>query len=597
MAKDLLLNIKLKSNSRQIAEEHIGDAEKMERATKASVAGQVRATTDGAKAATTVVSNAARSQVEASRAVGKAATEAGGAIREAGQAGAAGLLEMSAAVELVENGLNKLVGIARTVRDTIQEAARISRDMTKGFTDERERVAELAAVMGKPADNKFTLENANFNKEVGFRPGEGLDFRENFQNVGQQYAGKTISQKEFAEYEKQAGKMGLARKLEPGVAGDFFGSVLGFKDFSKFGDKASEEALATGNASIEVLKRGKGDNATLVKQLSELNSSLLNEDSLKGAITDPNISAMLISAAAEKNPAEASQMTQSALRGLRDFGGDAKPLLDKAGVTPAMDPITSLRRIQPVVEAEAKAKGLTNDDVLKTYFKDHLTQSGIGVFLNKGVSGGIFKDREDLLAGKIPGMPAITGQKAAMDVLEGFDASERGQLRKAEAGTKETELGKGGANSRLAILREQATDELKKEGAIDTTSSMLMDNFVWKPLTGFTIDPREMSIEARQGEIIRRRGKAAGVDIPAGPLMGYHSVEGMNENFNAAMDKIAAGGGNPLADLAAKIEANTKVVEQNTKEMQAARMKPGQVQPVGPPVRPQQPPARNPLRP
>lgn len=567
--KDLVLKVRMdRSQAAQATKEHIADAGKMESATKESVAGQTKAISAGAKAASSVVSDAARKNVAAVKTVGKAAKEAGQEIEEGGKRGAGGLLEMSAAVSLVETGLNKLVGIARTVRDTIAEAARINREMTKGFTEERERVAELAAVMGKPADNKFTMENAKFNKEVGMKPAEGLDFRLNFQNVGQQYAGKSISQDEFTQYEQQAGKMGVARGLAPGVAGDFFGSVLGFKDFSKLGDRASEEALATGNASIEVLKRGKGDNAILVKELAELNSSLLNEDSLKGAITDPNISAMLISTAAEKNPSEANTMTQAALRGLRDFNGDAKPLLDKAGVTPAMNPIESLRKIQPIVEAEAKEKGLNVDDVLKTYFKDHLTASGIGVFLNKGVSGGIFKDREDLLAGKIPGMPAISGQGPAMDVLKGFDESERGQLRKAEAGTKEAELDKGGKNSRMAILREQAIGELTKENQIDTTSSMLMDNLVWKPLTGFTIDPREMAIEGRQGEIIRRRGKEAGVDIAPGPLMGYHSVEGMNENFGGAMDKIAAAGGNPLGD---KLDKNTKAVEANTEEMKAQR--------------------------
>lgn len=585
--KDLTIRMRLdRSQAAQATKEHIADAARMESATKESVAGQVNAIGAGAKASTGIIGDAARKNVAATRTVGKAATEAGDAINAAGRRGAGGMLEMSAAVGLVENGLSKLVGVARAVRDTIQEAARIGREMQRQFTDERERVAELAAVMGKDADNKFTLENANFNKEVGMKPAEGLDFRLGYQNTGAQYAGKTIPQEEFEEFEQQAAKMATARKLNPGVAGDFFGSVLGFKSFTKFGDKASEEALATGNASIEVLKRGKGDNAILVKQLAELNSSLLNEDSLKGAITDPNISAMLISTAAEKNQGEAAGMTQAALRGLRDFNGDAKPLLDKAGVVPSMNPIESLRKIQPVVEAEAKEKGLNVDDVLKTYFKDHLTSSGIGVFLNKGVSGGIFHDREDLLAGKIPGIPAVSGTGPAMDVLKKFDDSERGQLRKADAAKEEATLDRGAKTSRMEILRQQAIGELTKEEKIDTTASMLMDNLVWKPLTGFTIDPREMSIEGRMGEIVGRRGKAAGVDIQPGPLMGYHTAEGMNENFGRAMDRISAAGGDPMKDLGAKLDANAKALEANTKEMEAQRRKPPENKPAGPPVAP-----------
>lgn len=584
--KDLTIRLKLdRTQERQQTQEAIADAGRTADAFKRATRERREAEKRASKESLTEAQVAEKAKLALIRQTNqqrvKAAVDAKRAESQASESAIGGLRGIAGSTLVAVGAADRLLSVMRSYGQVVEEAARRQRELQRNFIDSREAAAELAAIMGRPADNAFVAANQAFNTRTGMKPGEGLDFRSAFQNQGAQFAGKNMTQAEFDQFEAKSAQLALARKIDPGIAGQFFGGVAGQKNFGQ-GDQAAEDALAIGNASIEILKRGAGDNAVLVRQLTELNSSLLNDDALRGVVQSPNETAMLISAAAERSPSGAKEMTAAALRGLRDFNGDAKSLLDAAQVTPQTGTIQALRAIAPIVEKEARESGAKVDDVLKKYFHDHLTAEGIGVFLNKGVSGGIFADREALLAGQIPGQPAIAGPAAAQATIDAHLNSERGMVRSADALTEQQMLEKGGAGSAAELLRRQAINNLTRSGKIGTTEADSQD--WWSNLFGLGLtDSKERRIDEEQVRMLQERGKARGVDINGFMYYDDNSVEGKNRATNAAMDQIRAAGGNPLVDALA---ANTAVVAENNRLMQQQQNNPNRTTPIGPPLPP-----------
>jgi hypothetical protein len=566
--KELVIKLKMdRSQAAQAADEQVKDHRKIADSADSAARQTRKANTAAyseqqvqARATAQIVAKANADRV-------KAAVDAAVGEQKAHKATSVSILDMYATANLAEKGFQGLLKVANGIRDAFKEADQYSRGLRGGFTQERESLAELAAIQGKAPDNAFVAANAAYNTRAGFKPAEGIAFRSEYANSGAQYAGKNISQAEYEQFELQAGQLAVARGMNPKESGDFAGKVLGLKDFTKFGDQASEQALATQNSALEVLKRGSGDNAVLIAQFNKVASSMLSEDQYRGVESDPDKLAAMISVAAEKSPTDAAETVKGALRAVRAFGDpNARPMLDAAGVTPTTSPIDAFRSIGKVAEAEARAKGMKVSDVLASYFHNNLEAEGLGVMINKGLSGGIFDDRAALVAGAVPGMPSISGPGPALATIAQYQGTERGQLRVAEAATKETELGLGGQNSRLQGLEEQAKRNLLARGETGTTGAEIADFFMSATSFG-QLDPKQGRLRGEMSTILANRANAAGLAAYTDPtrIGNGFSTEAVNQEYNKALTAVEKA---ERDKAVAAMQANTKAIEDQNRMMQ-----------------------------
>lgn len=539
-----------------------GDQTDLKRAVQEAKAGASEIDKAAKNSAATAIAEAKLSAAERTKiqnglveAHTKATRTMKGELESVGQAGAGAFMSIGSAAAAANAVLGKGIDLARAYKDAAVDAARKSRELASGFGDYRDQLRDLASMMGVKGDNAFALANAKFNVEAAMRPQEGLAFRSAFQGSGAQFSGKSMTEAEFNQFEKQAAQLAAARGLAPEVGGELAGSLLGMKNFTGFGDKASETALAHANQALAVLGRGRGDNSVLAGQLSRFAAAAVNEDALKGSIQNPIEAAAMISTAAESAPTQAAELSTMALRGLRDF---KNPLIGAAKITPNTPPIEALTMLSAVVEAEAKKTAVKPEDVLRSKFSDVGTAEAIGVFLNKGVSGGVFKDRLDYAKG-------FADPASAMGTIADFQRSDAGASRIADAKIKEAEAMRGAETSRVEILRREATAKLIREKKINTTATNLTDYLSQRATFGLLGSDERTRINSAVEQMLSERADAAGVGEPtknrgrqAVRSAGRHdSAESTEAYFNSRIDAIQQAGGNPFA------ETNTLLRQQN----------------------------------
>lgn len=466
---------------------------------------------------------------------------------------------------LTSNVAEFVAAFGRAITDAQQK----SLQLTKQFSESRDTLGELATLMGRTADNQFTLDIGRFNRATGFRPEEGRQFLTEFYNTGAQFLGRLgtgdVGQREQEQYRIQAGQLGLARQLEPTIIGDLAGAVLGFRDYSKLGEGASEAALGTLNQALAVLGRGRGANATLARQFSQLAAATLNEDEMMGVFQDPSDLAAVVSIAAEQNPEEAAATVRAVMRGIRGF--DKKrtaPLLQRAKITPKTEFIPAMEQLAPVVVEEAAREGKKVEDVLAEYFEDQLTRTGIATMINRGVVGGGFEDR--LRFGR-----KVQGPAPAEAMIGEYMAGERGQKRMADADVILAELERGAENSKLEVVRRQALAELIRSREIDTATTNIQDYLFNRATFGTLGTAEQRRIDVRARDILNRRTPEAA--IPEGGMFGHlrFGAEDIGQAFNRQIAAIEEFGGNPLADVDQAGAAGGKVVGAEKMESAAGK--------------------------
>ncbi len=459
-------------------------------------------------------------------------------------------------------GMGKLLSIVQGLNGALKDAGEKTRQMSKNFNDDRDKLRELAGIMGVKNDSAFALDNAKFNVMGMMNAREGLAFRTQFQNSGAQYAGKTMSGAQFADFEKLGAKLTVAKGLEADVAGDFFGSVAGLKDYSKSKNPAAE-ALGVANSAISVLGRGKGANAQLVKQLSMVNSALLNEDDFKGVIQDPNEAAALVSIAAEYNPEEAATMTKAAARGLRDFKGKPAALLSEAKIGAKDTPMQAIRKLAPVVLDRARIMGVKPGDILRENFEDLTSVAGLDVFINKGFTGGGFDDRMSFAAKN-------AGADGAVDAINEFAGSESGAKRIADAQIELARAGRGAENSKLDVLRREALGQLIAEKQIDSSAASVR-SFLGGLLPFGELGSDSATIDTRVSKLLHDR--APRQDLWVNQKMGpgeygaTSNIESRNAGLNRMVEAVEGAGGNVFVDA---LNANSKLLQENNELMRRA---------------------------
>jgi hypothetical protein len=536
------LEIKMVLNrdqAKQAAEAHIADAKRMEDATdKATTAAQRQyADTATASIAADRKRDASGRFVAANQR--EQAQSIGVAFQNAGNVGSKSFVDFAAKVDLTRVGMSLLKSVVGEVGSAIDKAAQSYAKIANQFASDRDRFAELATVVGGKPDDAFAVGQSRFNQQAGFRPEEGLAYRLSFNNSGQQFKGKTLTDAEFGQYEEQAAALIAAKGFNPDQSGDLAGTLIGFKNRTGMGDKGSEDALGKLNSGLAILGRGKGRNSVLVNQFSMLASASLSEDELSGTFTDSDEVATAISLMAEKHDASAAEMVRAANRGFRDFDGKAKELLAKAGVNAKTKFADAVRKIAPIVEAEAKASNLKTADVLKKYFPDELTTEAINTAINRGIGGGVLADREAFARQN-------QGPGPALGTIKDFRESNRGIARQADANIALAEANRAAENSEVDLLRKQAEARLSSRGELDSTFSAITDAIVKYGSLGYQSDPRRQRIDYEAMNILSERDSKLfdpgrnGFDIPV-------SIESSNDFIRNKIAETRSRGFDPFA--------------------------------------------------
>ncbi len=431
--------------------------------------------------------------------------------------------------------------VAREVAAAFGQAAEAAAVKMKAVSDKfsgtRDSVRELANLQGKQAgDPAFLRDFAQFNRETGMRRDESIAFQSQLLNSGAQFvgdeAGKNIGVAESREFARQAAALSVARGANPDVAGDLAGRILGTTDFKKFGDQGSEVALGRFNAPLAILDAGVGKSAQLMNQYNMLLGTAFNEDEAKGAFSDVEEMATVISVQAQKSVGRSFTGVRAAMKGVRDFDN---PLIKKAGITPKTKFQDAIRMLAPVVQAEADARGDGSKpiDILNEYFEDDLTAEGIGTQIEQGVNQRLYDKRAEV------GRRA-RGPEAGLAKIAEFRKTGTFLNREADAFNEQVDIEKGIVSADVDILRKQSIGELRRDKKLDTTGSEMQKYLQGKLAFGLVPDRDRSMVDSHVLGMLSRRGDKGlysyGGELGFPGVKGY-TPEGREEYLN---ERIAA---------------------------------------------------------
>jgi hypothetical protein len=480
---------------------------------------------------------------------------------------------------LQAGAIGAVVSTLQTLGQAATDAGAKSRQFASKFASQRDQAGELAALMERPNDARFNMGQADFSVKTGMRAPERNAFLTELYNSGAQFKGNKISNAEFDQYAEQVGLLSTAKGYDPAQTGNLAGTVLGFSDYTKYGDQASERALGKVNSGLAILQHGKGRASVLANQFSMLTSSALNEDAMKGTFQDSDEAAMAISIAAEKHDAQAAELVKIATRSLRGFDESQGPLLKKAKITPQTGFIEAIEKLAPVVEAEAREKNLKPEDILRKYTKDQAESEALGVFINKGVTGGGFAERRKFAEG-------VQGPDVALRSNREFSTSERFLDRQADAEIEREDLERGAENSKLEIIRKKAIASLANRREIDTTSTLFKDYMVGKTSFGLLGGGDQVRIDEEAQRLIRQTAPK-GTDVSGGFLENFNFTPTAREaDLNRQIERAEAAGGNPLAAISKLLEEQNKMMREDLNKKPAKAPAPLPVKPASANQRP-----------
>lgn len=485
--------------------------------------------------------------------------------------------------------------LLKDIGDAAKEAAEHQDRLTDAVIAQRDAMRELQAMKGMPADTHAVLSLAKFSSDTGMSMDEARQFQADLMGSGEQHKGKNISDAQFEAYQKKVAQLTVAKGIDPASTATLAGLQLGFKDYSKFGDKAADMALADLNKALSVLIRGNGLSPELVPQLAKLAAASVSENDLAGTFPNSEDAGIAISMFAEANPGRSADMSQAAIRGLRGFKKEQGPLLKKAGIDPQTGFLDAIQKLAPIVKAEAERTKTKIYDVLMANGFDQEESKALQVALDKGVGNkpgsGVIADRR--ATAKANGTPEAA-QKVIDDARNDPNGAVIYRLVKQK---KEEENAKIGAiNVQVAALKMEAESRLIKRREIDTADTNAGD--LWhnrlnpKAWFGLEEGSRNQRLHSEEFRMLLQRGKAHGITegevreaagLPREKMRGGASL--FDANTTVARDKQVRGvlelfrakGINPLngermpqAANDPQIPALLKQIADNTKPKPAA---------------------------
>lgn len=464
-----------------------------------------------------------------------------------GKSGVASFMSVTQAIPGVLAGMGRVNALGKIWLDSIKESGDLLRKQGQSLLEKLEPQGRIAGLQNKNADISFVVKQAALRKRTLLTEDESLKAQEAFANSGAQFIGQgrgKLDQDEAQAAFERTAKLGVAKKFDPAAVADLTGRTMGMRDFSglKKGE-ASQEIGRLVNQSMSVLEAGGGDAPRLVTEVNKIAGASVNEDSLKGSFRSPVDVAKLVSVLNETSPGQESESARAAMKALRSFDDKkAGPLLKRAKITHEDDVFSSLAKLAPMLEAEAKAgpKGTTIKDVIGKSFEDEQGRNAIAGLINKGVYGGMFDARDATAA-------ANAAPGALDDQVASFRKSDRGVLRTQDAEASYNETIKGSRVAKINFLEREADNALDKTGKRDTSGMLALEKVIKLGSFG-TIDPRANSRDARmKNQLLARmtpelREQYKDVSIPTNP-------EKRSDVFNRMIRDIEGTGRSAISDM------------------------------------------------
>jgi dihydroxyacetone kinase DhaKLM complex PTS-EIIA-like component DhaM len=466
------------------------------------------------------------------------------------------------ATTVAMKGLSMGVSLMKDFSAASQEAWKYNEQITSDLIKRMQVERELQALQGRKSTAETAIETLRFAMNAGMSAEDATKFKTEFQNSGAQFVGKTVTQQQSEQFQKQAAQFAAVKGIEADVVGDLAGKLTGQHDFSKEGAAGSKELFKRMAQSMSILSAGSGGNSQLVNQQARIMASLMSEDETAGVFKTPQEVATLVSTFAEASPKETETYSKAAVRGLRDFKGKPAALLTQAGITPQTNFMDAVNNIAPIIDKIAKETGEKRYDVLGRYFEDQETKTALSVLLNKGVGpNGAFAARAQTAKDTEPDKVLAEMNDALNDMkgpLAATSAATGKQLAEAER-----------AKGRIGYqnFAQQAENSLIAKGELNTS----YDNFGEKFFDNVNFlnglrgkkGARAEHIDIEAVNLLESANRQAGNVVPASEFetaranAGYEAnearimrimdlLEKAGVTLNAAAEKAKAEGGKTM---------------------------------------------------
>lgn len=397
--------------------------------------------------------------------------------------------------------------IARAGAQAVDAATDKQKQVSAKFSGTRGDLRELAQLNNKTLGADYVREVAERNVRMGMTPQEGTALFTQAFNTGAQFISDDpnaghMTRKDSATFFEKVGRFARARGVPARDAGDLAGLVLGFKDYRKEKDPIGA-AMQTVAQVTGILDAGRGDLPVLLQNFAKVAAGSLDESGEdRGTFTTAAQVATAVSTAAQKDPGRSGAMVQQAAKVMREFNN---PLVKAAGIKPT-DPFeTMIRKLEPVVLAQADKFGLKPEDVLKhddspgreSGFTDRTGGNAVAGFVMQGVKAGIFDQRARVGA---------TATTASVDArIAAFEASKEGIAGVRAAEGELEDVKRGQASESMTVLRQEAINQLRAEGSLDTTTSEFREGLSKGLSRGLLPSNEQHMIDERVREIVNKR--------------------------------------------------------------------------------------------
>lgn len=461
-------------------------------------------------------------------------------------------------------------------REALQRVAATSADQRERqqassalVVDLRSSLQELANLTGFMGTGEVTEKTIRdqlaFQLETGTTTDKAIAFREQFRSsIGAGEARGNITGDIADITEKDLATFMARTKMDPAMAGKLAGNISEYEKISR-----PHQILENfGEMGYYLNKFGLGKMADIAAPLQELRGRFLDAEGGGGKFAseaDMTLMYALTTNRGPKSPAANKTMMVQAQRALRRFEGDTGESLRRLGITPDMDYLTALRKMQPT------ALGPDAD----------ITLSEMG-FGNSTERTSLIRQASVLQTfDKLRGDPKFqadvkVAKANAVRDNQAFLASQAGQDIRSETMQLIQSVNEGIRVGKIERAMESAKSRLLQQQkdqifGMGTISGGVADAMV-PVMTLWTQTGEEARTEYEAFRSITEQARARGIDVkksyPDLERMGDFSFtrEDRAKLFEKIYDDVVSAGGNPGAY---ELEQAGKLLQEGAKKMKA----------------------------
>lgn len=347
--------------------------------------------------------------------------------------------------------ITAMTSAMRAYSDILDQVRRKESERAKAALGGLESMRELAALQGAKPDAGFVRAQARERRFTLQTVGEQVGFGKALADGGAQFIGSNVTAAQDKEVRSKVAALAVARGINPDAAGTLLGKIYGARDWR---GRDPAEIVTEFGATAAQLSAGSGDASHLAKETTKVMAALSSDDVMRGRIRGPAAAARMVSMIAESSPGEEAAATRALAKGLFDFQDKkSRGILTEAKISQTDDMETALRKIAPVIEARAKAKGVPTQAIVSENFVDEQVRTALTGSLNS-LGKGVLEQRRGVEAqARMPG--------AMESALADFRANVLGANRVQATNEETDETLRGIRGAPLELLEQRARTRLK----------------------------------------------------------------------------------------------------------------------------------------